>query len=93
MTSLIKASEEGETIQYLVVGDPRGEKLLRKYYGASLYGMIARMRSCPIQSNEILQSTFSKIQTDIGRFSGKLSFFTWMMQVARRLSIDYGKLP
>jgi len=92
MIYLIKASEEAQTIQYLVVGDPRGRKLLRKYYGSPIYGMITRMRSCPIQSADLLESTFSKIQNDIGRFSGNLSFFTWIMQVARNLSIGYGEV-
>lgn len=90
--SSIKASREVQTIQYLIIGDPRGEKLLRKYYGASLYGMIIRMRYCPIQSTELLESTIAKIQTDIGKFSSNLSFFTRLMQIARKLSVEYGEV-
>lgn len=90
--SLTQANQEEQIIQYLITGDLRGIKLLRKYYASSLYGMIMRMRSCPVQSTEILESVLNKINTDIRSFTNNTRFFTWVMQVARKLAIAYGEV-
>lgn len=88
---VIKTNKETQIIRYLISGDIRGKKLLRKYYAPSLYGMMIRMRSCPNQSMEILESALNKIYSDISSFTdNNIGFFTWVMQVGRKLAIAYG---
>lgn len=86
--SKISLSEE-ELIAALQRQDKIAAEALYDMYSASLFGVIIRI----VQSNEIaedlLQETFVKIWNSFQSYSSdKGRLFTWMVNIARNLSID-----
>lgn len=58
-------------------------------YSASLYGVILRIVNDEALAEDILQETFVKIWQSFGSYSSdKGRLFTWMVNIARNLSID-----
>ncbi|GAB3909090.1 RNA polymerase sigma factor [Mucilaginibacter boryungensis] len=77
----------------LVLGLRNREKLaveaLYDNYSASLYGVILRIVNETELAEDILQETFVKIwQSFNGYSTEKGRLFTWMVNIARNLSID-----
>lgn len=86
--SKISLSEE-ELIAALQRQDKIAAEALYDMYSASLFGVIIRI----VQNNEIaedlLQETFVKIWNSFQSYSSdKGRLFTWMVNIARNLSID-----
>ena len=86
--SKISLSEE-ELIAALKRQDKIAAEALYDMYSASLFGVIIRI----VQNNEIaedlLQETFVKIWNSFSSYrSDKGRLFTWMVNIARNLSID-----
>jgi len=58
-------------------------------YSASLYGVICRIVVDEATSEDVLQETFVKIWHSFSSYSSdKGRLFTWMVNIARNLSID-----
>ena len=58
-------------------------------YSASLYGVILRIVNDEALAEDILQETFVKIWQSFSSYSSdKGRLFTWMVNIARNLSID-----
>ncbi|GAA4094884.1 RNA polymerase sigma factor [Mucilaginibacter panaciglaebae] len=58
-------------------------------YSASLFGVISRVVSDEATAEDILQETFVKIWHSFSSYSeDKGRLFTWMVNIARNLSID-----
>jgi RNA polymerase sigma factor (sigma-70 family) len=58
-------------------------------YSASLYGVISRIVLDTATAEDVLQDTFVKIWNSFGSYSAeKGRLFTWMVNIARNLSID-----
>jgi RNA polymerase sigma factor (sigma-70 family) len=58
-------------------------------YSASLYGVISRIVIDEATSEDVLQETFVKIWHSFSSYSAdKGRLFTWMVNIARNLSID-----
>ena len=77
---LVRALKDQETIAIQALYD---------MYSAALLGVILRIVQQPEVAEDLLQETFLKIWNSAGsydRTKGRL--FTWMMNVARNLSID-----
>ncbi|RYY18981.1 MAG: sigma-70 family RNA polymerase sigma factor, partial [Sphingobacteriaceae bacterium] len=86
--SKITLSEE-ELINALQRQDKIAAEALYDMYSASLFGVIIRI----VQNNEIaedlLQESFVKIWNSFPSYSAdKGRLFTWMVNIARNLSID-----
>ncbi|MGI4729935.1 MAG: RNA polymerase sigma factor [Janthinobacterium lividum] len=84
----ISLSEE-ELITALQRQDKIAAEALYDMYSASLFGVIIRI----VQNNEIaedlLQETFVKVWNSFSSYSSdKGRLFTWMVNIARNLSID-----
>jgi len=80
-----------EIVELLKQGSKEGYEALYKQYGRTLYGVITRV----VMGNEeaaqdVLQDTFVKIWKNISMYDeSKGKFYTWILNIARNLSIDY----
>ena len=69
--------------------DKSGAEALYDMYSASLYGIIYRIVQHDEIAEDLLQETFVKIWNSFSSFDpAKGRLFTWMVNVARNLSID-----
>lgn len=80
---------EDELVAALKRQDPVAIKALYDMYSASLFGVISRIVLQTEAAEDILQETFVKIWNAAEHYDpSKGRLFTWMMNVARNLSID-----
>ena len=80
---------ENELILALRQKDKLGAEALYDMYSSSLYGIIYRIVQHEEIAEDLLQETFVKIWNSFSSFdSSKGRLFTWMVNVARNLSID-----
>ena len=86
--SKISLSEE-ELVQALRNKEKIGAEALYDMYSSSLYGVIVRIVIDEAVAEDILQETFVKIWQSFSSYSTeKGRLFTWMVNIARNLSID-----
>jgi RNA polymerase sigma factor (sigma-70 family) len=81
------------TEEELVLALRRREKIaveaLYDMYSASLFGVISRIINDTAVAEDVLQDTFVKIWNSFNSYSAdKGRLFTWMVNIARNLSID-----
>lgn len=87
-TNKLAVSEE-ELISGLKLQDSSTMKVLCEMYSGALLGVISRVVAQAEVAEDILQETFVKIWNSIGSYdASKGRLFTWMMNIARNLSID-----
>ena len=80
---------EPELVLGLQSKDAAVLKSLYSMYSASLYGVISRIITHTELAEDVLQETFVKIWQSASNYdSTKGRLFTWMMNIARNLSID-----
>ncbi|MDB5005254.1 MAG: sigma-70 family polymerase sigma factor [Mucilaginibacter sp.] len=88
MSTKIKLSEE-ELVLALRNREKVAVEALYDMYSASLYGVIVRIVIDEATSEDVLQETFVKIWRSFPSYSAdKGRLFTWMVNIARNLSID-----
>jgi len=69
--------------------DKAGVEALYNMYSSSLYGVIFRIVQHEEIAEDLLQETFVKIWNSFSQYdASKGRLFTWMVNVARNLSID-----
>jgi len=84
----ISLSEE-ELIRALRNREQIAAEALYDMYSASLYGVISRIVIDTATAEDVLQDTFVKIWNSFSSYSAeKGRLFTWMVNIARNLSID-----
>jgi RNA polymerase sigma-70 factor, ECF subfamily len=84
----IKYNEE-ELIALLKSGDQSAFAYLYDNYAAALYGIIFRIINNKEIAEDILQEAFVKIWNNFSSYDAtKGRLFTWMLNIARNLSID-----
>jgi len=87
-TKKISLSEE-ELVHALKRQDTIAIKALYDMYSAALFGVISRIIPNTEVAEDLLQETFIKIWNSGAYYdSSKGRLFTWMMNIARNLSID-----
>jgi RNA polymerase sigma-70 factor (ECF subfamily) len=80
---------EEELVRSLRNHEKAGIEALYDMYSASLYGVILRIVNETNLAEDILQETFVKIWNSFSSYStDKGRLFTWMVNIARNLSID-----
>jgi RNA polymerase sigma factor (sigma-70 family) len=80
---------EPELVQALQSKDPAVLKTLYSMYSSALYGVISRIITHTELAEDVLQETFVKIWQSAAHYDNtKGRLFTWMMNIARNLSID-----
>lgn len=88
MARRISIAEE-ELVSLLKSKDQKGFNILYNNYSGALFGVINKIIQSNDDANDLLQDTFLKIWRNIDNYdSSKGSIFTWMMNIARNLSID-----
>jgi RNA polymerase sigma factor (sigma-70 family) len=88
LSKKIKLSEE-ELVLALRNREKIAVEALYDMYSASLYGVIVRIVIDEATSEDVLQETFVKIWHSFSSYSEeKGRLFTWMVNIARNLSID-----
>jgi RNA polymerase sigma factor (sigma-70 family) len=86
--SKISLSEE-ELVQALRGREKIAIEALYDMYSSSLYGVISRIVIDTATAEDVLQETFIKIWNSFSSYSTeKGRLFTWMVNIARNLSID-----
>jgi len=84
----ISLSEE-ELIRALRNREKIAAEALYDMYSASLFGVISRIVIDTATAEDVLQDTFVKIWNSFSSYSAeKGRLFTWMVNIARNLSID-----
>jgi RNA polymerase sigma factor (sigma-70 family) len=87
-TKKISLSEE-ELVSALKSKDTIAIKALYDMYSGALLGVISRIVLQPEVAEDLLQETFVKIWNSAGSYdAAKGRLFTWMVNLARNLSID-----
>jgi RNA polymerase sigma-70 factor (ECF subfamily) len=80
---------EEELVSLLKNKDQKGFNILYNNYSGALFGVINKIIQSDDDANDLLQDTFLKIWRNIDNYDpSKGSIFTWMMNIARNLSID-----
>ncbi|RZK41311.1 MAG: sigma-70 family RNA polymerase sigma factor [Pedobacter sp.] len=80
---------EDELVNALKKQDTIAIKALYDMYSGALLGVISRIVNQTEAAEDLLQETFVKIWNSAGSYDpSKGRLFTWMMNVARNLSID-----
>ena len=88
MPETIKYTEE-ELVQLLKSGDKSSFSYLYDNYSGALYSIIFKMVSNQELAEDILQETFVKIWNNFSAYdSSRGRLFTWMLNIARNLTID-----
>ena len=83
------ALSEPDLIQAISSKSNIGAEALYDMYSSSLYGIIYRIVQHDEIAEDLLQETFVKIWNSFSSFdSEKGRLFTWMVNIARNLSID-----
>lgn len=84
-----KKYPEEQLIRLIREQHPNGAAALYDMYSASLYGVIARIIPDTMRSEDVLQETFLKVWQCFAQYDpAKGRLFTWMVNIARRQSID-----
>jgi len=87
-TKKISLSEE-ELVSKLKSQDTLAIQALYDMYSGALLGVISRIIQHTEVAEDLLQETFIKIWNSAGSYdNSKGRLFTWMMNIARNLSID-----
>jgi RNA polymerase sigma-70 factor, ECF subfamily len=80
---------EEELVSLLKNKDQKGFNILYNNYSGALFGVVNKIVQSNDDANDLLQDTFVKIWKNIDNYdASKGSIFTWMMNIARNLSID-----
>jgi RNA polymerase sigma-70 factor (ECF subfamily) len=80
---------EEELVSLLKNKDQKGFNILYNNYSGALFGVINKIILSNDDASDLLQDTFLKIWRNIDNYDpSKGSIFTWMMNIARNLSID-----
>ncbi len=88
MARRISIAEE-ELVFLLKSKDQKGFSILYNNYSGALYGVIKKIVQSNYDPDDLLQDAFLKIWQNIDNYDpSKGSIFTWMMNIARNLTID-----
>jgi RNA polymerase sigma factor (sigma-70 family) len=89
MRNLKHTYSEEILIRLLEEQNPTGATALYDMYSATLFGVISRINPDQAQAEDVLQDTFLRIWQSFRHYQkDKGRLFTWMVNVARNLSVD-----
>ena len=78
-------------MQRAKTGDTHAFDTLVTKYSGKLYGLIFHMTSNAEDSNDLLQDTFAKAYSSLGKFKGDSSFYTWIYKIAVNMTLNHLK--
>lgn len=81
---------EENLVQLIKAKNERGFNILYDKYCGALYGILTKIVKRSEIADDLLQDTFVKIWKNIDKYdASKGTLFTWMLNIARNLAIDY----
>jgi RNA polymerase sigma-70 factor (ECF subfamily) len=87
--SEIKKYSEDELIRLLKIKEPSAFSYLYDNYSGALFGIIYKMLDDRQLAEDVLQEAFVKIWNSFSNYDSlKGRLFTWMLNIARNLTID-----
>ena len=85
----IKKYSEDELIRLLKIKEPSAFSYLYDNYSGALFGIIYKMLDDRQLAEDVLQEAFVKIWNNFSHYDSlKGRLFTWMLNIARNLTID-----
>ena len=85
----IKKYSEDELIRLLKIREPSAFSYLYDNYSGALFGIIYKMLDDRQLAEDVLQEAFVKIWNNFSNYDSlKGRLFTWMLNIARNLTID-----
>ncbi len=85
-----KFCTKNELINLIIARNPKGHDLLYELYAGTIYGVINTIVKDTEQSSILCKKAFIKICNSINDYDPhKTEFITWVLQLARYISIDY----
>lgn len=81
-------AEEQRLIQRVVAGDRRAAGDLVRSFQGPLYAYLIRLSGRPDVAEDIVQETFIRVLTNLGRFDPTYRFSTWLFTIARNLYLN-----
>ncbi len=89
-----KIADTALLVQMIKSHSERGFTILYDNYSTDLYTVLLKIVRRIEVAEDLLQDTFVKIWKNIEQFdSAKGTLFTWMLNIARNLAIDYLRSP
>ena len=89
-----KTADTAMLVQMIKSHSERDFTILYDNYSTALYNALIKIVSRSEVAEDLLQETFVKIWKNIDRFDNtKGTLFTWMLNIARNLAIDYLRSP
>ncbi len=85
-----RISDTALLVQMIKSHSEKGFNILYNKYSGALYGVLIKLVRHTDVANDLLQDTFVKIWKHIDGFdSERGTIYTWMLNIARNLAIDY----
>lgn len=77
-----------EVVARARAGDQEAFRLLVERYQGRLHSLAMRVLGDPEQARDAVQDAFLKAYTNLSRFEGRSSFYTWLYRLAMNLCLD-----
>ena len=84
----MNSTDDSGLIEAAASGDHRAFELLVKRYQGKVFAVAMQMTRNRNEAEELVQEAFVRAWTNLPRFQGSSSFFTWVYRIVRNLAID-----
>ena len=88
-----KAERERRLIEQVLKGDQNAFQSLIEPYAPRLFPVLLRMMTLRQTAEDLLQETFVHTYTNLSRFRGECSFYTWIYRIAVNLALKALRKP
>ena len=82
---------DGELARLVADGDSDAAAVLIRRYERLIRSFLRRITGRPELADDLAQDTFVRLLKNADRYDPKYPMRTWLMTIARRLSINYGR--
>ncbi|MHB2018190.1 MAG: sigma-70 family RNA polymerase sigma factor [Candidatus Xenobia bacterium] len=88
-----RAERERKLIEQSLKGDQDAFQALIEPYAPRLFPVLLRMVTLRQTAEDLLQETFVHVFTNLSRFRGECSFYTWIYRIAVNLALKALRRP
>ena len=83
--------DDKKIIEEVLSGDLDAFGILIERYQQSIFRMIFKMTGSSVEAEELTQSVFVKVYSNLTQFNPKYKFFSWLYRIALNESLNYLK--
>lgn len=87
----MKENDDKKIIEEVLSGNLDVFGILVERYQQSIFRMIFKMTGSSVEAEELTQSVFVKVYTNLSQFNPKYKFFSWLYRIALNESLNYLK--